>query len=138
MNKLPWYHEGLRFRCTGCGACCTGEPGHIWVNRAEIHAMAEALDMLPEEFEKTFVRTKGRRRTLKERPGGDCVLLEQKTSRCRVYGVRPRQCRSWPFWSSNLRGPEDWQRTCEECPGAGTGSRVPLEKIEEYRGMIQI
>jgi uncharacterized protein len=138
MNVLPWYHEGLRFRCTGCGACCTGEPGYMWVNEAEIHAMAAALGIAPEDFEKTFVRHEGRRRTLKERPDGDCVLLHDATSRCRVYAARPRQCRSWPFWSSNLRTPEDWQRTCEACPGAGTGPRIPLEEIELRRGLIQI
>jgi Fe-S-cluster containining protein len=138
MNKLPWYREGLRFKCTGCGACCTGEPGYIWVNQAEIKAMAEVLGISPEKFERNFVRPEGRRRTLKERANGDCVLLDHKTSRCTVYAVRPRQCRSWPFWSSNLRSVETWEQTCEECPGAGKGTKIALDEIERCRGMIQI
>jgi len=138
MSELPWYHEGLRFHCTGCGACCSGAPGYIWVSEAEIHAMAAATGMAPEDFERAFVRTEGRRRTLRERPGGDCVLLDEQTRRCRLYGVRPRQCRSWPFWPSNLRTPGDWQRVCEDCPGAGRGPRISLEEIERCRQTIQI
>lgn len=138
MIELPWYHEGLRFRCTGCGACCGGAPGYIWVNQEEIHAMAAAVGMAPEDFERAFVRHEGRRRTLKERPGGDCVLLDEQTRRCRAYAVRPRQCRSWPFWPSNLRTPGDWERTCADCPGAGAGPRIPLDEIERCREMIQV
>ena len=36
----PWYAEGLKFQCTGCGDCCTGAPGYVWVNQAEIDALA--------------------------------------------------------------------------------------------------
>src|SRR5262249_20146618 len=36
----PWYHEGLQFRCTRCGKCCTGEPGNVWENDDEIAAIA--------------------------------------------------------------------------------------------------
>ena len=29
-----WYaEEGLAFECTGCGDCCTGAPGYVWVIR---------------------------------------------------------------------------------------------------------
>lgn len=138
MSEAPWYHEGLRFRCTGCGGCCGGAPGYIWVNQDEINAMAAALGIAPEDFEKKFVRHEGRRRTLCERSNGDCVLLDAETRRCSLYEVRPRQCRSWPFWPSNLRTPADWARTCKDCPGAGVGRRVPLEEIERCRVMIQV
>ena len=23
-TQEPWYKDGLRFKCTGCGDCCTG------------------------------------------------------------------------------------------------------------------
>ena len=32
----PWYAEGLRFKCTECGQCCTGAPGYVWVNEEEV------------------------------------------------------------------------------------------------------
>ena len=45
MSEKPWYHKGLRFRCTGCGDCCTGEPGFVWVNSEEIQTLAEAIGL---------------------------------------------------------------------------------------------
>ncbi|QGJ69428.1 Flagellin N-methylase [Planctomycetales bacterium 10988] len=138
MKKLPWYHEGLAFRCTQCGDCCTGEPGYVWVNQEEIDAMAKELGMKPEQFEHEYVEREGRRRTLRERENGDCVILDEKTRKCRAYQSRPRQCRTWPFWQSNLRSPADWERTCQECPGAGTGDLVPLEKIQEQMKQIRV
>jgi uncharacterized protein len=134
----PWYRDGLRFQCTGCGGCCTGDPGWVWVNQAEIDALARTLGMTPETFERAYVRTVGRRRSLREMADGDCVFYDPQTARCRVYAVRPRQCRSWPFWPSNIRTPQAWQHTCEACPGAGQGPKVSLAEIETQRGVIQI
>lgn len=134
----PWYHDGLRFQCTGCGSCCTGDPGYVWVNQTEIDALAEAVGMTPEAFEKEYVYPVGRRRSLRELPNGDCAFFDNAARRCRVYDVRPRQCRTWPFWSSNVRTPQTWQKTVEACPGAGQGPIVSLEKIEAQRGVMQI
>src|SRR5690606_15561824 len=39
-----WYRDGLRFECTQCGNCCTGMPGHVWVDEADIARIAEYLD----------------------------------------------------------------------------------------------
>lgn len=137
-TPLPWYHEGLAFQCTGCGKCCTGEPGYVWVNQAEIDAIAEMLNMSIEVFEQVFVRRVGRRRSLREMPDGDCAFFDRETNGCRIYAVRPRQCRTWPFWASNLRTEETWRTTCQQCPGAGRGPIVPLDEIEAQRGVIQI
>ena len=38
----PWYAEGLRFKCTQCGGCCTGGPGFVWFDEDEGAAMAKA------------------------------------------------------------------------------------------------
>jgi len=137
-DKKPWYHEGLRFKCTGCGACCTGDPGYVWVNKAEIEAIAAAVGVEVPEFERRFVRKVGVRKSLVELTSGDCVFYDRVTRRCKVYAVRPRQCRTWPFWTSNLRTPEDWEDVCRVCPGAGRGPRVPLDQIEHQKGQIRI
>ncbi len=138
MNNQPWYHQGLKFQCTGCGSCCTGEPGYVWIRRAEMETLANATGLDVAEFEKTFVRSIGRRKSLVELPNGDCVFFDRLTRRCRVYEVRPQQCRTWPFWESNLSTPEDWEQTCKVCPGSGRGLNVPLEQVEARRKSVRV
>lgn len=138
MSELPWYQEGLKFTCTQCGDCCTGAPGFVWVNQAEIDAMAAKLGLETDEFERRFVRKVGIRRSLTEYPDGDCILLDPQTRKCSVYEARPRQCRTWPFWDSNLRTEADWQRTCEVCPGAGKGTLHSIEVIETQRKTFRV
>jgi len=138
MNDGPWYHDGLRFQCTGCGRCCTGAPGYVYVIKSEIKALAAALGMEVPEFEEAFVRPVGRRKSLVELPNGDCVFYDNLSRQCRVYQVRPRQCRMWPFWGSNLRSAEAWERTCRACPGSGRGPLVSLEKIEAQMSVVRM
>ena len=66
--------------------------------------------------------------TLKEKANGDCVFYEPDRG-CTVYAVRPRQCRTQPFWESNVATPAAWRRTTEICPGSGTGELIPVEEI---------
>ena len=138
IPKNVWYADGLRFRCTQCGDCCTGAEGYVWVNQAEIDAMAARVGMTAEAFESAHVRSVGVRRSLKERRGGDCVLLDPQTRKCTTYEERPRQCRTWPFWDSNLRSPEAWAEAAEACPGCNKGSLVPLETIVEQAAKIRV
>jgi Fe-S-cluster containining protein len=137
-NDSPWYADGLRFRCTGCGDCCTGAPGYVWVNQAEIDALAARLGMTVKAFEAAYVRQVGVRRSLVERANYDCVFLDGDTRRCQVYEDRPRQCRTWPFWKSNLKSPEAWADTCAVCPGSGHGRLYSLEAIEEQAAQIHV
>lgn len=137
-EQQPWHQAGLRFTCTACGDCCTGEPGYVWLNKAEIAELAATLDQSVEEFEEANVVSVGVRKSLAERDNGDCVLLDAKTRKCTAYGARPRQCRTWPFWDSNLRSPEAWQAACEVCPGSGKGKLYSLEQIEEQRRVIRV
>lgn len=134
----PWYADGLRFQCSQCGDCCTGAPGYVWVNKAEIEGLAEELGMTVEAFERDYVRKIGIRKSLKEFRNGDCVLFDADTRKCTVYGARPRQCKTWPFWDSNLKSKQAWQATCEVCPGSGVGPLVQLESIEEQRKVMRI
>ena len=128
MDK-PWYRGGLKFACTGCGDCCTGAPGYVWVNASEIVTLAAAVGLPVEEFQRRYVRKVGIRRSLIEFANGDCVFFDGTSRRCRVYEARPRQCRTWPFWASNLATPAAWKETAERCPGCNRGRRVPLGKI---------
>ena len=137
-NEKPWYHGGLRFRCSQCGDCCTGAPGFVWVNKYEIATLARRLDMDEEEFERRYVKKVGIRKSLEEFANGDCVFFDSETRKCTVYEDRPRQCRTWPFWDSNLRSPATWQETCEVCPGSGQGKLYQLEAIEKQRKVMSV
>jgi uncharacterized protein len=137
-QKSPWYKDGLRFQCTGCGDCCTGAPGFVWVNKEEIEALAAYVGMEPAAFEAKYVRDVGVRKSLNEYRNGDCVFFDGETRKCRVYKARPRQCRTWPFWDSNVRTPEAWAGTCQVCPGSGTGKLYQLGEIEAQRAVIRI
>ena len=139
MSSRPWYRDGLRFECSQCGDCCTGAPGYVWVNKEEIASLAsEAGELDISVFEEKYVRRIGIRKSLKECPNGDCVFFDGELRTCKVYDARPRQCRTWPFWDSNLKTPEDWQRTCQVCPGSGRGRLHHLETIETQRVVIKI
>ncbi|MCX7415741.1 MAG: YkgJ family cysteine cluster protein [Planctomycetota bacterium] len=138
ISKEAWYSDGLRFECTQCGDCCSGSEGYVWVNQEEIDGMANRIGMDSAAFEERFVKRVGVRRSLKERPGGDCVLLDPQTRKCTAYEERPRQCKTWPFWQSNIRTPEAWAEAAQACPGCNKGDLVPLEQIVEQAAKIRI
>jgi len=138
MSDLPWYKAGLRFSCTQCGNCCTGAPGYVWVNNEEIAALATALGLDVEEFENKYVRRVGARKSLTELSNGDCVFFDGESRKCTVYEARPRQCRTWPFWDSNLKTPEEWEHTCSVCPGSGRGRLYQLHEIEAQRQVVKV
>jgi Fe-S-cluster containining protein len=136
MNE-PWYKDGLRFRCTRCGNCCTGAPGFIWVNDEEIRAIAEHRGVPVEEFIAMYTKVASRGRSLREKLNGDCVFYD-KNAGCTIYPVRPRQCRTWPFWSSNVATEEAWEETCAVCPGSGKGDLISAEEITQRIRQIHI
>ncbi|MEM9586206.1 MAG: YkgJ family cysteine cluster protein [Planctomycetota bacterium] len=132
-SSKPWYHQGLSFTCTQCGECCSGDPGFVYVDTEEISSMAELMNLERDAFEDRFVRQVGSQQSLKEYPDGDCILLDPESRKCLVYSARPVQCRTWPFWDSNLTSKRAWRETCDVCPGAGQGKLYTLEQIESQR-----
>jgi uncharacterized protein len=133
----PWYKSGLPFTCTQCGDCCTGDPGFVWVDDAELAAIAEFLGEPIEEVRGLTTRTTARGRTLREKANGACVFYE-KGRGCTIYAVRPAQCRTWPFWESNVASPETWRQTCEVCPGSGRGELIPAEEITRRLNIVRL
>jgi Fe-S-cluster containining protein len=136
-DSEPWYKDGLHFHCTRCGNCCTGPPGYVWVNDAEIAAIAAFRHESVAETTALYTRPAGAERSLREKPNGDCVFYDRQAG-CTIYPVRPRQCRTWPFWDSNVATPDDWQRTCETCPGSGQGDLISVEEITARLKVIRL
>jgi len=133
----PWYRDGLRFTCTQCGNCCTGEPGHVWVDDANLAAIAEFRGEPVEEVRGLYTKAGSRGLSLREKLNGDCVFYEGGKG-CTIYEVRPPQCRTWPFWESNLATPGDWEQTCSICPGSGRGDLIPAEEITKRSKVIRL
>lgn len=137
-ESLPWYHEGLCFECTQCGNCCTGAPGVVWITEEELRAVADIRGLSIGEMRIQYTRLVGGRMTLREFANGDCMFLDAHSRRCTIYPVRPAQCRTWPFWNSNLESPKTWERGQTVCPGMGTGELVSLDVIQQQSSVIDI
>ena len=133
----PWYTDGLRFACTRCGKCCTGQPGFVWVTDDEVRTIAEFRAEPLEEVTGLYTRREGHRRSLKERANGDCVFYDREAG-CTVYPVRPRQCRTWPFWESNVTSPADWATAAAECPGCNQGELIPADEIARRVKVVRV
>lgn len=132
MGDLPWYKDGLRFKCTGCGKCCTGGPGVVWITEEEMIVMAELLSISVELFRRRYIRFMDNRFALVERKitesQYDCVFL--KDNKCSVYQARPSQCRTYPWWTQNLNSQESWDLAAQECEGINNDAPlVPYSQI---------
>lgn len=128
----PWYKKGLKFACTQCGQCCTGAPGYVWIDQQEIEAMAEFLKITVKEFITTYTRQVNGQLALKEFPKSyDCIFLRDK--KCLVYGARPKQCKTFPFWPENLDSKESWEQTAKRCEGINHehAPTISLEDIQK-------
>jgi len=127
--KAPWYSKGLFFRCARCGGCCRGEPGYVWLGNEEIDPIARALNISRKEFLAEFTFKSWNKISLKEMTNGDCIFWVDGQG-CRIYDVRPEQCKAWPFWEMNLRTPEAWAKIAERCPGCNQGKLYVKDEIE--------
>lgn len=137
-NVPPWYSEGLRFKCTGCGQCCSGGPGYTWVSDEEIERIANHLNLSIEEFGGRYLRYIDGRYALlekyqKQSDVYDCIFLKDK--KCTIYEVRPTQCKTFPWWQQNLDTLEDWQEAASYCEGISLES--PLVSFETIQEQLQ-
>ena len=149
----PWYAQGLQFTCSQCGNCCTGGPGYVWISREEITRLATYLDTTPQAVVEKYCRKINGQFSLNEYRNAagnyDCVFLKEEkvvgTSptgertihtrrQCTVYGVRPLQCRTWPFWPENLTNKRTWDHAAKRCHGMNHGHRhFTRDQIESIR-----
>ena len=136
---------GLKFSCTMCGRCCTGPEGYVLVTDAEAAALARRLNLSVEDFVSKYTRPTKAGRSLTETTtahGKDCVFLDRTTipgkAVCGVYEDRPAQCRTWPFWHSNLAAREYWERASRTCPGINKGTHYAPQQIRILRDTIDM
>jgi len=116
--------EGYEYKftpsaCVACGGhCCTGESGYIWIKYEEIKQMARFVNLSIEDFATMYLRKVKHRYSLKEKQLAPdnfaCVFFDENIQQCTVYAVRPRQCRTFPFWEQFKNNEEEVRK---ECPG---------------------
>jgi len=109
----------------------------VWVTQDDVEAIAAHLKISLEEMMARYVRRIGRRMSLREiTQTKDCVFLETAGNgqrKCAIYSVRPTQCRTWPFWQSNLGNRNDWAMAGKRCIGINRGKLHNFEEIETRR-----
>ena len=124
--------EGFAYRfdptaCEACkGACCRGAEGYIWVKREEIEAIATYLGITTEAMGQRYLRRVGHRISLREyrtqAQDAACIFFDETNAHCRIYPVRPKQCRSYPFWEQYR---QEYSEVKEACPGVVLSSSLP-------------
>lgn len=144
-RRARWYDGGLKFACTGCGNCCTGPPGYVWISEQEISKLARHLGRSVADLRHRYLRKIGGRFSLRERRTLDCqydcvFLMDmppgpdgQRRRGCGIYPVRPVQCRTFPFWDGIVASRRSWESTARHCPGIGRGPRHSPQQIEALR-----
>lgn len=141
-DKHPWYAGGLHFECIGCGNCCAGPAeGYIWISKTETEFLAKKMGLATDEIQTRFLRRIGTRTSIKEDPKTkDCIFLTPAQDGCRgcaIYSVRPDQCRTWPFWTSNLYSCDAWNVAAMRCPGINRGQFYSFDEIQSLKSQTQ-
>lgn len=109
--------RALRFECTGCGKCCTGDPAYYYVeaSRAEQRRIQDYLGISWRWFRRRYIVRYDDGTEGLSMAGGRCAFLGPD-KRCRIYPVRPAQCRSYPFWPQ-LMNQTAWRHEAQRCEG---------------------
>ena len=135
FESKPWYHNGLRFKCTGCGKCCTGS-GFVWLEKEDVKNITKHLELPEDEFYKKYTRQLGFDISLIEDPAtADCVFLEDKKF-CKIYASRPKQCRTFPWWKGNLENPQAWKDVKARCEGIDH-KEAPLISLPDIEKQLE-
>jgi Fe-S-cluster containining protein len=87
------------------------------------------------QFEELYCRrdaffAKEKFSVLKEKANYDCVFWKDG---CTVYDARPLQCKTFPFWQSNLDSAASWKSAAKDCPGIDCGRLYSAEEISRLQ-----
>jgi Fe-S-cluster containining protein len=131
----PWYHEGIQFGCTGCGACCR-RPGYVWLSAPDLTRLAGHLGLPIDEFRRRYTRTviidgQDEPGVCLTKAAHGCIFLDDATNACKVHAARPTQCRIFPFWPMALQSPEAWQREVGDLCGREALEQGPIYTVDQ-------
>ena len=134
MNSIDenlFFSDGLQFDCTRCQRCCRVDTGYVFLSETDLRNLSKFLNLSVREIISRYCREVKigniSRLSLKEEINFDCVFW--KDDGCTVYSERPLQCRTFPFWSSNVFDEKTWQEAGKDCPGIDIGPFHSAKKI---------
>jgi hypothetical protein len=107
MTRLP-------FECQRCGVCCKGKGG-IYLEKEEIPAAAQLLDLTEKEFIESFCLPRDGKYEIQTDAKGVCILFGPKG--CRIHQAKPGICRQWPFFPAMLKYKGALEEAKLACPG---------------------
>ena len=126
------YSKGMRFQCQKSSNCCVsrGSYGFVYLSKKDILRLSIYTDLSIKDFIKLYCeKTYGFVHFKERRKNSECQFLEKK--RCSIYKARPTQCRTWPFWSENMKT-KTWNEEIQSfCPGIGKGKIIQQSQIEK-------
>jgi Fe-S-cluster containining protein len=127
INKNGFCYTFDESACASCnGACCIGESGYIWVDALEIKSISQFLNLDINQFGMEYLRKVGKRYSLVEvrddSVGYACIFFDLKSGQCKIYPVRPKQCRTFPFWDE-FKDKSNLEELKKECPGVVTDEK---------------
>jgi len=129
-----FYKDGLSFECTRCSRCCRFDPGYVFLSYNDLRKLLEHTGMRRGDFLQRYCRTVNisgeYRLSLKEKLNYDCIFWSAEG--CRIYGSRPLQCRSFPFWPENLINRDYWDQAARHCPGINKGTVHTEAEIQRW------
>ena len=122
--------QALRFSCAQCGQCCTtaGEY-YVYLDDDESERIRASLQLSRSWFRRRYLRRlDDGEQVLAAGPGERCIFLDAE-GQCRVYSVRPVQCRTYPFWPELVASAAAWNRESRRCEGINRGRVVARSTI---------
>jgi len=120
----------VKFECQpDCSACCRIGEGKVYLTENEAQRIAAFFTISERDFLERFTSVEEDRFLLKDKEDQTCVFLRHPL--CQIYEVRPLQCRTYPFWSENLKNRNRWDLTRKECPGIGKGRTFLSNEIKQ-------
>jgi hypothetical protein len=127
----PYYAtRALHFECTGCNHCCTGTHPDYYIEVAatEAERIRKHLKLSPAWFRRRYLHRFDDGVLSLRMQDNRCVFLDSKQG-CRIYALRPAQCRHYPVWPELVTSAAAWRLEARRCEGIGQGAAIPLAEI---------
>lgn len=131
--------KSFRFQCTECGHCCTGSSRthYIEVRPEEKEAIRKYLGISDRWFQRRYLTPVTEdMEGLRIDAVGNCAFLD-KDKRCRVYAVRPLQCKSYPFWPEIISSDRSWKKEQKFCEGINRGQSISRRRVQQWLRLLE-